>query len=473
MLDKKIVNCPQCEHENQEGNVTCLKCLSPLPQYDLRVGESKEVNQFYDKEIDFIEKVIKEKVEEISGVKLDITVKDVKPEATKPRGAAHYARFSLKQHDELQIADEIFYKCFDLRKYFKGHSEYPTIYCETLEEYFEPYTDFLDVSESSKEEIIEYLVNAARITAGETNGGGEFGVNWPSLGCYINGWLFAYKNEESPIEVLKNPYIFPFILATVAHEKYGHGFITEFTASGKEKKDIQIKRKFISSNFEFKKADTPEETLLTEKWNILLQSSIYVEEGWSVWIEDYMVGALEDELGKDMDFHKVKKGYNADYVLKILKQIENSAPYDESKVASEMIKDLEYFLKSAQPDSEFLHNFNLLLESIEGVIGERFAGITGQYPRYVIGKVIMDKASLSLGAKCIPYAVAIACSVAYNLEKISNTDLARVISMQPKMNINTRMLMLATLQLHNKGDVEELLQLAKEELNFAANFSNE
>jgi hypothetical protein len=381
------------------------------------------------------------------------------------------AMVDLYRAYDLEAIDRLMAEHFELARYFPDKSlTYPTVYCETLEEYFQPHVEYMDVSDPTKQRLMDQLRQEAEEVAELRPGSGEFGVHWPGRGCYLNGWLFAYGRAADARSALADPALLPYILATAAHEKLGHGFITEFTSAGQEKKELQLWRHEIGSRFDIQVVDSPQATLLHEKWSILFQSSQHAEEGWAMWIQNYMLRRLQDLRveGEEIDFGRATREYSLDRALDALKQIEFKHQDTElRKVAHWVRESVQRILLQPEIDLQTLHQAVLALQEYGPQLAQPIGELLGQPPSYVVGLLVCGKLEEVLGTKCVPYALAIACNLSYDLGEISNSDLARLVHDDPRLNIDSRMVQLTRLELENKNSIEELAQVAREALNLS------
>lgn len=385
--------------------------------------------------------------------------------------ADQYAMVDLYRAYDLEMIDRLMAEDFELRRYFPDRSlAYPTIYCETLEEYFQPHVEYLDVSESTKEQLVRQLEEQSKERAELRPGTGEFGVNWPGRGCYLNGWLFAHGRAENARAALADPTVLPFVLATAAHEKLGHGFITEFSAAGQEKKELQLWRYDIGSRFDLQVVDSPQATLLHEKWGILYQSSQYTEEGWAVWIQNYILGRLQELSAEEgqMDFGRARRDYALEDTIRALEKIEFKHKDKNLRGFAHWVREsMQRIFLQPDVDLETLHKAVLTLQDYGGRLAQPIGELLGQPLSYVLGSLLFDRLEQALGNKCVPYALIIACNLSYHLAEISNTDLARIVHDDPRLNIDSRLVQLTRLELDARNDIVALGQGAREVLNLS------
>ncbi len=475
--------CPKCGKENSRYALICGKCLAPLQDtdFDLSIkdtlaadlaGSAASLRGDLKAEYEKITAELKARVQaplrDSRNPGRDVRSPVFPSGRPWPEPAAVFGRKDLRRHPELEAIDRIMDEDFALRSRLAGaSSDYPTVYCETLEEYFDPYVKILNLSETTRKEIVQHLIARAEADAENTGGGGEFGVNWPGQGCFVNGWLFAYRRAADAAAALRDPATLPFILATVAHEKHGHGFITEFTMSGREKKDIQMFRQDLAARFNVRLADTPDDVLLREKWSILFMSSVFLEEGWSVWVENYLLRRLRESGSRGPDWTRMKdrRQYRLEAVAPLLARLAGRGG-EKAAAARTCGEAVDFIFRGDVLDEEKTLRACRGLEETEAVLADDFASAFGQYPRYVLGYLLVEKVERAVGTANVPYAVAIAANVRYGLASIANSDLARVAASEPRLNLNARLALLSGLDLKAKGDPTELAARAREELNF-------
>jgi len=375
---------------------------------------------------------------------------------------------ALEREPVLQQLDRLMWEEFGLGRYFPENrlARYPVIYCETLEEYFQPFVEILNISKTTKRRLIKEL--KARAEEKATRGEGELGINWPGRGCYLNGWLFAYGRAPNARAALRNPHIFPLILSAAAHEKLGHGFITEFTAMGQEKERLGLWRYEIARNFSLRTADTPRSALLREKEHIVYASSRLLEEGWATWIEEHALHRAREAGILDLEAPLVPTGrYSLGQVWHLLDELRTSSELEVAKAAEAVSRSVAVLLLGKNPESGEVHRAVLTIHRYSPLLDDSFARAFGQPVAYVLGYLLMRRLEARLGTLCLPHAVCIAATITYDLEHISASDLGRLVAENPCLNADSRLAHLGLLDLSSKGDVKELAHRAHEELNLA------
>ena len=382
-------------------------------------------------------------------------------------------RVVLQGEPILQELDRLFAQEFDLSRYFPGSSlaDYPTVYAETLEEFFQPYLEMADVSQSSKEAFLARLKDQAEEALSRGHGG-VYGIHFPGRGCYLNGWLFARSataTDESDQgisarDALADPEILPSIVATAVHEKQGHGFVSEFTALGEEKKHLGLWRYDVAQRFALRAADTPESALLSEKEAVVYRSSQLLEEGWATWIEHHMMGRRAALDGRPWPLARYT-------LIQVWDPVARLASESEDAAVKEAVWDIQEALETVfladDATPEEVHGAVLAFHHHSPVADDAFAHAFGQPFEYVIGYLLLRKMEARLGALCLPYAVAIAANVTYGLDQVAASDLQRLVARAPRVNVDSRLAHLGTLELEEKGNVGELARRAHEELNLA------
>lgn len=382
-------------------------------------------------------------------------------------------RIALDGKPALKQLDRLFAAEFDLDRYFPDHQlgNYPTVYAETLEEFYQPYLDVMDASDSTKEAVMSRLKAQAEEEA-EEGRGGVFGIFWPGRGCYVNGWLFAHaataasKGERSisPREALSDPQILPRIMATTVHEKQGHGFISEMTALGEEKQRLGVWRYDVARRFDLRAVDTPAGALLEQKEAVVYQSSQLLEEGWSTWIEDYMMARWATLNGRP----EPEPRYTLEQAWNLLSGLERDAENPATKAAvRDILTGLRAVFLAEEPALEDIHRAVLVFHRHDDTVDETFSYNVGRPFEYVVGYLLLRKMEARLGALCLPYAVIIAANVTYGLEEIAASDLQHLVARNSRVNADARLAQLSLLDLEQKGDVKELAGRAHEELNLA------
>lgn len=373
----------------------------------------------------------------------------------------------------LQQLDALMWQAFGLETRFPGAplGQYPVIYCETLEEFFTSFVFDADASDSSKQEALAFLIAQAEAQARES-GGGTLGVNLPGRGCYVNGWLFGFARGVAPRAALQDPAILPRIVETVCHEKLGHGFIAALTAVGQEKTRLGLWRFDLAQKFHLRTVDTPQSALLLRKYALVHQSTRFTEEGWATWIEQVMLwfAARKGLLPGVQAAEHLQAKYSLAQVGQLLQQLrQNAAPESEERNLVELVAAVTHILADDKSDFSEGDVFTAIRiwQEVAGVFDPVFSQVFGQPAVYVLGYLLLRKLEARLGWQNLPYAVAIAGNVSYDLEAIAVTDLGQLLAGDPRLNVDARLALLSTLRLQPGQGPAELARQAREQLDFA------
>lgn len=396
---------------------------------------------------------------------------DAQPPVAPPAGvsaqppeappAAVNAQVALGGSALLSQLDEIFIRSFNLEKYYPPQPlNLPTVYTETLEEFFTPLYETQDVSPQVRQAILEQSMLEAETDA--ANGGGTFGYNLPGRGCYLNGWLFGRASGLQPRAALEHPDVLPHVLSTAIHEKLGHGFLGVYSALGKVKAGLGLERIELAARFGLRTADDPLSSLRLDQHNLIFEVSQLVEEGWSTWIAGHMQPSGP------------RKRHELAAVVQAVRELPQALPEDllnELQDLAEMMKALLQALVILFHPGE--SNPSRLLEAVWVVntlgdmLDEGFSRQIRQPLRYAVGELLFLQAEKRCGARCMPYLALLAANVNYDLQQISLSDLRQLLMHDPRIHPDARLATLSHLQLEQKGSLEELLQQAEALLSFS------
>lgn len=360
------------------------------------------------------------------------------------------ARVDLTGDAGLRSVDDLFVETFQLRQHLANiNLFYPTVYAETLDEFFAPLGEEMDLSPEAKAAVLNNLQADAERTARETRGG-IFGVNLPGRGCLLNGWLFAYGRGYAPRNALTDSQVLSRILATLAHEKLGHGFITEFTALGAEKKRVGLARLDLAKCFDVRAMDSPAATLLAQKHALVHTVSQLTEEGWATWVEHFLMPRL---VGAEP-----RPPHTLDAILRALDQLASDKSTRE--MAAQIRQALNVLFIAPSPALDDLHRAIIALHQTAPLLEDFFFRAIGQPLPYAVGYLLIEKLAANLGWLCAPYAMMIAANLQYDLDKTSVSDLERLVVTNPRLNVDSRLAMLGAIKLETPNDVGALTQVA-------------
>jgi len=375
------------------------------------------------------------------------------------------ALFSMYDHQALTELDQKFSDLFDLARYYPtDRLTYPTIFCETLEEFYQPMLADYNISPQAKEVELKRLIADGRKTAQDLNGGGIMGYLLPGRGCFLNGWLFVYGRDIAPKDAFQDASLLSRILTTAVHEKLGHGFLSSYSALGQVKTKLGLMQIELASRFGLRTSDDPISSLRVRQHNLIYSVSVFLEEGWSTWIETY--------LGQLMPEASVHPRYNLQQVMEALKKltVENSGDGDNTKN-----EELQALLQGAltilflDPEANIaeLHAAVMILQLVNQQYAMETMTVLGQPLIYAVGSLLMSQAEANLGSVCVPYAALIAANILFNFDEISLSDLGTLLSTDPSLHPDARLAAISRIKLEKPDSIKELAQRAQAELSFS------
>lgn len=366
------------------------------------------------------------------------------------QGTGFKAQVEFTGDGQLKALDDAFFKEFGVDKFFPGKTlRYRTVYCETLEEFFTPIVNLLKLPQPQKKALVREMCTEAEKNADQ---GGIYGANISGVGCYINGWLFSHPYGISPQQALKDPELLRQIMKTVVHEKLGHGFLDLYSALGKVESSLGAYTYRIAEQFGMHTADDPLTTIRQAQSEILLNSSWFLQEGWATWLESYF------------DANIIGNGQHPRHWVDALMLAILELPVDnkEGKILREKIaKSIEVVLTSQDFDASTVLQAVNLLHEVENLTDEHFSSRLGQPLRYVVGELIMTRIALNLGPRNVPFAALIAGNITMDPDKIALGDLRELLTDDPKLNPDARLVLLSGLTLTQKDNAYELAKLAE------------
>lgn len=363
------------------------------------------------------------------------------------------ARVDMSTERSITAVDAIIDNEFEISRHLGASlSAYPTTFCETAREYLAPLVEDIPISDARREQLLDEADAAAQ--AGQVIPIlRSLGVHIPGVGCFINGWIMGQAAGMDPRELLGSPDGFARVLTTASHEKWGHGFITELTASGQEKKAVQLGKHHVADQFDVRTVDTPDHARLSEQWQIIFFSSQYVEEGFATWIERYAAECLAQDHPHGAAFLSAAPSFELNDVAGRL-----------AHGGAAVVDALQTLFSPREVSHESVHAAMAGLVSAVDAMGEDFAHTVGMPGCYALGYCIVDAIARRQGPKCVPYAVATACNVQYGLASVSNGDLRNYVNTHPELNVNTRLALLMFVSSGEKNDIEGFLRRARDEV---------
>ena len=470
--------CPKCKHAVFTSAKSCPKCGSQLPDQASPDRSAAGVDDIdstlanLDKEIEALSASADSAIRDILGQqethKSGTIATPLGKRMVQTQRPGVHAMADLNRYDFLKYLDEGFKKEFEIDRFPYGSLDYPTQYCETLDEFVEVLVDFLALSQSIKQH--EKLREMGEAIRDAIRGGGMYGLNLPGRGCFINGWLLAQQAGcAQPLDALNVPGTFISAVSTVVHEKHGHGFISEFTESGRGKSAVYMDTLDLAQEFDLRPADSPDWRLLMDKWNLLFHTSMFTEEGFATWIEQHRLAELAQQM-PDM-FENEPRRYLPDDVINAMAECVDGSDGRERETLQAATDALVSLLRPEAPDVAAVQAAIAVLRECEAhlcVSGAYLDHFT-QSPRYVFGGAILNSLANRLGTSCVPYAIAVACNVDFKLDTIANADLRDLVLDERDLtfNVDARLGLIASVELQEKDDLQELCYVCREGLNLA------
>lgn len=364
----------------------------------------------------------------------------------------------MTRSPDLSQLDRAFSEHFDLRTYYSTTGlSYPTVYCESLEEFFTPLVDQLNLSSPARQTELTRLALGARQDT-ENGRGDILGYNLPGQGAYINGWLFGFRTGKTPQAAMQDPESFSRILETAAHEKLGHGFLSAYSSLGAVKSRLGLTQIEHAHKFGLRFADDPTNSLRREQANLLFLVSQFLEEGWATWVETY--------LGQSLNSTGAHPKVNMEQIVQAIQQIPASIP-DSGQMQQALLSALVLLFEDEPVPFEMLHQAMMTFEVLGSELDGHFGSLLGQPLRYVLGELIFYQAEVNLGSRCVPYAALIAAAVDYDPAKISLSDMRELLGRDPRLHPDTRLAAISRVQLETKNDVRAMGKLVTDQLSLS------
>jgi len=367
-------------------------------------------------------------------------------------------------------------------------TQIPIKLCRTLEEFIEPQAVSLAVSDTIKSMFIQRKMTMMQRQLEEEDI--LRGIFLPKLGCFINGYALANLFDLKEVEQLfQHPQGCLELLTTLVHEKYGHGFISEYTTAGQVMAENHLYRIGLAKTFLDSVADSPENTLLQEKSNVVFSSSQLLEEGWSVWLENYVCEQIKPYFNEIISDRKTAKVDTDDnelslYSLSQVREIGTTiARYGSNeslrKLGESLVTSIDYLATLAfpdsQPDPQQALQIALILQTLakDGAFTSEFTYECGASFVHCAGLLLMRIAAQKFGKRCLSAITRLAGNVDLQIENSSLSELKDFTCNTPNGNIDARLIQLLSLpSVELKyNDPTTVLSLAWDMLSFPNNDS--
>ncbi len=412
------MRCPACSAEVRIGDAKCGSCGWDLKQ--LYTGESRAAQA--------------PRVEDPAATAERPRV--AAPPAASPIHAKLEIGTQLGAKLRLDLCDRLFLERYDLGNATPSFLREKTQVCETVEEFIDLLIEDMRCSDSERAGI-----RKGWIEQGRKDSGVILGVHFPGRGCFLNGPAFLQLFDcDSINELLEHPEACASIASTAVHEKLGHGFISESTATGRERVENGLERLRLAGRFGVETVDTPDHEILNRKCGLVFRTNAVTDEGFSRWLETDLLGELG--IGREAEDPEALAAIDPRIAAFVHWA---HAPVQDTAAAIYHAD----FLQGADSDEELAG----------GVIA-----LSGQPPRYTLGCVLMDALARHHRPELVPAAMLIAYNVTMNLSSLAVGDLRELLA-DPRFNATARATQLLTLPPCDTA--ASLADAARELLSFA------
>lgn len=306
----------------------------------------------------------------------------------------------------------------------------PTILSETAREFYGMLLAGEALSEGQWHALLEQQLQEAREHA--RHGGGVWGAFLAGQGCFVNGWLFqSVFGLAAARDALNDPRTQGLLFGTVAHEKWGHGFLSAATALGAEVRQVHLDRLRFARLFSGLRVTTPEGVILREKWRAVYNATRFAEEGWATWVEQL-----------------VREGFGGPAGAPAAGMAQRLAGFAVPELRLGKLVSAQQALVTlfdARQRPEQAKAAMAALEQAEEELPPYFVAQYGRPPRYVVGHGLCWMIAQRFGERNVPVALLLAENVVFGLASQGVSDIVNVIATSPDMNVNGRLAAIAHL----------------------------
>lgn len=376
----------------------------------------------------------------------------------------------------------------------------PVTLCSSLRDFIEPQFSYSQLSEANRDARIRKLDRGMQDEQYE-----DFvrGIYLPGQGTFINGYMLALMYElDSANDLLSHDQGIIDIITTIAHEKYGHGYLSECTPAGRERRERNLYRLRLARQFTHNDTDSPEGDFEMGKTNIVFDTCNITEEGWAVWIEYYVFYRLKDTLLKRLEFSPYETGEvgtseltrqqlcslsmmrkiagtmahygnnqrlreNSTCLANCLDRLNNMLYPSSLDIEGIASLEISLDLQGLAEDDDFTDEFSGELDVLSGKPEEGFEYVGFVYH---VGHLIMRLIEAKFGPRCVAEAVTLACNVTLDIANSGPLTLNEQTRTVPKANIDARLIQLLSLpaEAMDRDDPGHFRHLAWDCLNIPA-----
>lgn len=321
---------------------------------------------------------------------------------------------------DLDLCDRLFLDRYDIGSLDPEFLHQSTVLCVTAEEFAEVLIEDLRISASQREVLL-----AGVAAGGNPHAEGTLGVYLPGRGCFLNGNALRVQAGVATISaLLSEPAARRAVVRTAVHEKLGHGFLAEASAVGSERRANGLERLRLARGFGVETVDSPAHEILRRKYAMLFDASVFVDEGFSRWLETDLLAVVEHAQGVGGET-SASAGTN----LAV-------APVDPRPLLG-MDERLDTFLRWAFDPPDDLNRSRdgalfaaafLAASESEALLRRVIERVTGMAPRYSLGALLMEAIAQRHRRELVPAAALIAYNVAMGLGELAVADLRELLA---------------------------------------------
>ena len=287
-------------------------------------------------------------------------------------------------------------------------------------------------------------------------------IHLPDKGTLLN--LEHYQQElNRPDDDPGAAHAHAHLISEVARERWGWGYLLEYTALGQEAGTAGLWPALIANRFEL----PGDSNRAAQTAAVLRQSWLLLEAGWMDWVWQYAMFKARYPIGAQL-FHQPRPGR----VLELLNRIVNLFPLFivPFGVRIRLLNLLDLFKFLFLEESDLLpRTEHSVLTYLEQFCLEHDAAVfksVGEPLSRLFGRFYFSMLESNIGILPTPYAMLIATHVTnLNLASVQPQHMAEQIQQEPRLCPDTRLAMLSRLDSRVKYDPRAMYAAAWERLH--------
>jgi len=311
------------------------------------------------------------------------------------------------------------------------------------------------------DEAMRSLTALACGSAGQTVNGSQPGVlHLPSQGTVVNCARYL-EGKTSP--VANDIQTFARFAADVARERWGWGFLLEYTALGQAAGRAGLWPELVADRLGLPASESGE----SGKAQALRKIWMLTEAGWEDWVWQYVMFKARHPVGARL-FNIPRPGRTFELIVKILDLFPFYLVPFGLKLRLRNLLDLLSFLFLEQGEA-IPRSLNSVLVFTQGFCCEHDQAITGTAGMrlsQMLGRFYFSQLEANVGIMATPYAALIAChNERLDLRKMKDgAALLAQVERDPRANPDTRLALLSNLDPRVKYDPKAMATAAWERL---------